>query len=106
MFETSFRRATLAAAVLLTLASGAIAQDRTFKVGADVGFAPHVMAKPDGGTEGFNVDLIEAVAARMKAKVEIVNIPIPASSPPSMPARSTSSSRRPPPIPTSPASRW
>jgi polar amino acid transport system substrate-binding protein len=53
----------------------AAAQERTFRVGADVGFAPHVMAKATGGYEGFNVDLIEAVAARMKGKVEIVNIP-------------------------------
>ncbi len=75
MVEFVFRRAALAAAAFLAVASGAVAQDRTFKVGADVGFAPHVMAKPSGGTEGFNVDLIEAVAARMKAKIEIVNIP-------------------------------
>jgi polar amino acid transport system substrate-binding protein len=33
------------------------------------------MAKPEGGYEGFNVDLIEAVAKRMGVKVEIVNVP-------------------------------
>jgi polar amino acid transport system substrate-binding protein len=57
-----------------TMAAPANAQE-TLRVGADVGFAPHVMAKPEGGYEGFNVDLIEAVAKRMGVKVEIVNVP-------------------------------
>ena len=56
------------------LASPAWAEE-TLRVGADVGFAPHVMAKPSGGYEGFNVDLIEAIGRRMGVKIEIVNVP-------------------------------
>lgn len=55
-------------------ASATMAQE-VLRVGADVGFAPHVMASPSGGVEGFNVDLINAVAERMGAEVEIVNVP-------------------------------
>ncbi|WP_223478877.1 substrate-binding periplasmic protein [Oricola indica] len=61
-------------AALMALTVSTQAQEK-FRVGADVGFAPHVMAKPDGGVEGFNVDLIEAVAEKMGATVEIVNVP-------------------------------
>src|SRR4051794_41187402 len=67
--------AGIAAVAFLFAAGAAGAQERTFRVGADVGFAPHVMAKPTGGQEGFNVDLIEAIGTRLKAKIEIVNIP-------------------------------
>lgn len=34
-------------------------------VAADVGFAPHAMARPDGSTEGFNVDLAAQIADRL-----------------------------------------
>ncbi len=34
-------------------------------VAADVGFAPHVMARPDGTVEGFNVDLAAEIARRL-----------------------------------------
>src|SRR4051794_13037427 len=59
----------------LCLAATPVMAQETLRVGADVGFAPHVMAKPGGGYEGFNVDLIEAVAKRMGVKFEIVNVP-------------------------------
>lgn len=62
-------------ATLTTLAAGVAGAKEKIRVGADVGFAPHVMAKPGGGYEGFNVDLIEAVAARLEVDVEIVNVP-------------------------------
>ena len=66
----------LVATMALALALGVpAAAQETFRVGADVGFAPHVMATPDGGTEGFNVDLINAIAERMGVEVEIVNVP-------------------------------
>lgn len=67
--------AGIAAMTLSCVAGAAGAQERILRVGADVGFAPHVMAKPTGGQEGFNVDLIEAIGARLKARIEIVNIP-------------------------------
>jgi polar amino acid transport system substrate-binding protein len=34
-------------------------------VAADVGFAPHAMARPDGSAEGFNVDLAAEIAIRL-----------------------------------------
>lgn len=70
------RGTILACAMIVAGTPGgtAFAQEK-FRVGADVGFAPHVMATPDGGTEGFNVDLINAVAERMGVEVEIVNVP-------------------------------
>lgn len=34
-------------------------------VAADVGFAPHAMARPDGSAEGFNIDLAEEIARRL-----------------------------------------
>ena len=34
-------------------------------VAADVGFAPHAMARPDGSAEGFNIDLAEDLARRL-----------------------------------------
>lgn len=40
-------------------------------VGVDGTFAPHAMPKLGGGVEGFNVDLINAIGAKMHRKVEI-----------------------------------
>lgn len=34
-------------------------------VAADVGFSPHAMARPDGTTEGFNIDLADEIAQRL-----------------------------------------
>jgi polar amino acid transport system substrate-binding protein len=42
-------------------------------VAADVGYAPHVMAKPAGGYEGYNVDMIIEIARRMGREYEIVD---------------------------------
>ena len=43
-------------------------------VAADVGFAPHVMAKPGGGVEGYNVDMIEEIGKRLGVEFEIVDV--------------------------------
>lgn len=60
-------------AALLTafVASTAIAQEKPLVVGVDGTFAPHAMPKLGGGVEGFNVDLINAIGAKMGRKVEI-----------------------------------
>ena len=42
-----------------------LAQATPLVVAADVGFAPHAMALPDGSTEGFNVDLAAEIAKRL-----------------------------------------
>ena len=39
--------------------------DGPLLVAADVGFAPHAMARPDGSVEGFNIDLAEELARRL-----------------------------------------
>ncbi len=65
---------SLILAATVAIAGPALSEE-TLRVGADVGFAPHVMAKPDGTYEGFNVDLIDAIAKRMGVKIDIVNIP-------------------------------
>jgi polar amino acid transport system substrate-binding protein len=56
----------------LMLAASAFAQDtKPMVVGVDGTFAPHAMPKLGGGVEGFNVDLINAIGAKMGRKVEI-----------------------------------
>jgi polar amino acid transport system substrate-binding protein len=51
--------------------TAALAQDKPLVVGVDGTFAPHAMPKLGGGVEGFNVDLINAIGAKMGRKVEI-----------------------------------
>jgi len=53
------------------LAIPALAQEKPLVVGVDGTFAPHAMPKLGGGVEGFNVDLINAIGAKMGRKVEI-----------------------------------
>lgn len=69
--------ARLSAAVFaLALGAGAAqAQDKdTLKVAADVGFAPFAMEKPEGGYEGFAVDLANALADRLGYdEVEVID---------------------------------
>ena len=42
-------------------------------VAADVGFAPHVMAKPTGGYEGYNVDMVNEIGRRLGMDIEVVD---------------------------------
>ena len=49
------------------------ANAETLKVAVDVGYAPHVMAKASGGVEGYNVDLMAALAERMGVEYEIID---------------------------------
>ena len=53
------------------LAAPAFAE--TLKVAADVGYAPHVMATPSGGVEGYNVDLTAELAKRLGLEYEVVD---------------------------------
>ncbi len=60
---------TLAALLVAPLAS---AQDQPpFRTGVDGTFAPHAMPKLGGGIEGFQVDLFNEVAKRMKRGIVI-----------------------------------
>ena len=49
----------------LLCASPAFAQD-TLKTVVDGTFAPHAMPKLGGGYEGFNIDLADEIAKRLK----------------------------------------
>lgn len=53
----------VSAAALLAAGMGA-AQAQTMEVAADVGFAPFAMEAPEGGYEGFSVDLAHMIAER------------------------------------------
>ena len=70
------RCASLAAAATAALgfaAAGPAAAAGKLVVAADVGYAPHVMARPAGGYEGYNVDMIEEIARRLDVEYEIVD---------------------------------
>lgn len=58
-------RLLFSAVLGLGLSLNSLAQEGPLVVAADVGFAPHAMAKPEGGYEGFNVDMAEEIARRM-----------------------------------------
>ena len=62
-----------AAATLVGLAASSAFAAEKLVVAADVGYAPHIMAKPDGGYEGYNVDMIEEIARRLNVEYEIVD---------------------------------
>jgi len=62
----------LGAIAALGLAA-APAMAETMKFAADVGYAPHVIASPSGGVEGYNVDLTAEIAKRMGIEYEIVD---------------------------------
>ena len=64
----SLRAAFTLAAAMLGL-SGAAAQD--LRTAVDGTFAPHAMPKLSGGIEGFNVDLAEAIGAKLGRKITV-----------------------------------
>lgn len=59
----------LAAALVFTTASGLQAQ--TIQTGVDATFAPHAMPRLGGGIEGFNVDMANEIAKRLKRPINI-----------------------------------
>ena len=61
----------LALAVAMFTASGAAADSHPLKVALDGTFAPHAMPKLDGGVEGFNVDLANALGKRLGREMDI-----------------------------------
>lgn len=65
---------SVAAAGLMAVTIGLPATaEPMLKAAADVGYAPYAMAKPNGGVEGIDVDIVEAVAKRMGRKLEIID---------------------------------
>lgn len=61
------------AAMLAAATAHAGLDDGKLVVAADVGFAPHVMAKPTGGYEGYNIDMMDEIARRLGVEYEVVD---------------------------------
>ena len=64
------RFVTLASAALLAFAAAA-QEGKPLKTAVDGTFAPHAMPKMSGGVEGFNIDLAEEIAKRLKRPITI-----------------------------------
>jgi polar amino acid transport system substrate-binding protein len=62
-----------AALVILAMAAAAspLQAQETLKTAIDGTFAPHAMPKMSGGIEGFNVDLNDAIAAKLNKKISL-----------------------------------
>src|ERR671936_114256 len=71
-FSMKRQFAAVTAAILLC-ATAALAQDKQppLRTGVDGTFAPHAMPKLGGGVEGFQIDLFNEVARRMKREIVI-----------------------------------
>ena len=65
------RVALACACVLLGAASPALGEEPPLRTAVDGTFAPHAMPSLSGGYEGFNVDLANEIAKRLKRKVTI-----------------------------------
>jgi polar amino acid transport system substrate-binding protein len=66
---------TLSALTALTALAAALGttglQAQTIQTGVDATFAPHAMPKLGGGIEGFNVDMANEIAKRLKRPINI-----------------------------------
>ena len=65
------RRLAVVAAAFALGAGPAFAADPPLKTGVDGTFAPHAFPKLGGGIEGFQIDLFNEVAKRMKREISI-----------------------------------
>ena len=74
MGKSGMRRLGLALAVLAGTAWSAAAQEK-LTVGANIGNVPWEFQDETGQFVGFEIDLVAAVAERLGAEVETVNIP-------------------------------
>lgn len=74
MRGNGMRRLGLALALLAGSAVAAIAQDK-LTVGANIGNVPWEFQDESGKFVGFEIDLVAAIAERLAAEVETVNIP-------------------------------
>lgn len=59
------------AALCLMMAGTALAAEPPLRTAVDGSFAPHAFAKLDGGLQGFNIDLANALAERMDREITI-----------------------------------
>ena len=68
MHRSKFALPAMAAALLISLPAWA---QQPISTGVDATFAPHAMPKLGGGIEGFNVDLANEIAKRLKRPINI-----------------------------------
>ncbi|OZI70930.1 transporter substrate-binding domain-containing protein [Bordetella genomosp. 12] len=66
-----FRSCVISSAVLFGCLGQALAQNAPLRTAVDSTFAPHAMAKLDGGVQGFNVDLGKEIAKRLGREITI-----------------------------------
>jgi ABC-type amino acid transport substrate-binding protein len=64
-----FIASIIALAAMASVAS--VSQAQPIQTGVDATFAPHAMAKLGGGIEGFNVDMANEIAKRLKRPINI-----------------------------------
>ena len=69
-FEHLLRKAAFGCTLAICMAS-AWAQSSPIRTAVDATFAPHAMAKLDGGVQGFNVDLGNEIAKRLGRSIVI-----------------------------------
>ncbi len=69
MKQVAFLSAALLAGLLC--AAPALGEEAVLKTAVDGTFAPHAMPKLGGGYEGFNIDLAEEIAKRLKRKTTV-----------------------------------
>ncbi|MCU4181269.1 transporter substrate-binding domain-containing protein [Bosea sp. BH3] len=65
-----FAKAAAAFGIAMLVSHAALAQ-ATLKTAVDGTFAPHAMPKLSGGTEGFNIDLAEAIGKKLGKTVTV-----------------------------------
>lgn len=55
----------------IVFGSAALSQQQPLKSAIDSTFAPHAMPKVSGGLEGFNIDVVDEMARRIKRPIEV-----------------------------------
>ena len=66
----------LAAAVASVASVSAASADEPIKIGIDAAYKPYAYVEASGELAGFEIDLIEAVCAEIKAQCELSNVPL------------------------------
>ncbi|PDT75153.1 transporter substrate-binding domain-containing protein, partial [Sinorhizobium sp. BJ1] len=66
---------TVVAAVVSVAAFSSASADETIKIGIDAAYKPYAYVEANGELAGFEIDLIKAVCAEIKANCELSNVP-------------------------------